>query len=107
MALSKTGTGPTSPWEFYNSGGDYLERSISATVTFNQSTGAITGGSITRDAGCLYVTIVIGDPASPSRSIDVSGIEGTRSFTAGQLAARGISNISDILSFGQITALQA
>lgn len=98
----------TSPWQFYDSGGDYLGRSIVGTVTFDGAQ-ALTGGSVVRDAGCLYTKILIGtlddqgQPTGTTKTINVAGLSGTRSFTKAQLNAVGLADVSDILGF-QITA---
>jgi hypothetical protein len=95
-------TGPTSPWTFYDSGPDYQGHSITGTVTFDGA-GALTGASVTRDAGCVWTQVVIGDPAAPRRTIDLSGLEGSRNFSKAQLNARGLVNVTDIDGY-QITA---
>jgi hypothetical protein len=103
MVASKTGGGlPSSPWAFYDSGGDYLGRSITGVVTFGADQ-VLTGATVTRDAGCQYTKIIVGDPAAPLRTINVAGLEGSRSFTKAQLNAVGLTVLTDIYGL-QITA---
>lgn len=102
MVSSKQGTGPVSPWEFYNSGGDYQGKAITGTVTFNGSN-VLLGGTVIRDAGCVYTKILVGDPENPSKTINVANLNGSRSFSQAQLNAVGLVNVSDIIGF-QITA---
>lgn len=100
MVSSKQGTGPVSPWEFYNSGGDYQGNGIVGTVTFSgtwNGSNTLTGGSVTRDAGCVWTKIIIGDPTNPTRTINVGNLVGTRNFSAVQLAAVGFNTVADII----------
>ena len=94
----------TSPyiWE----AGDYLSRVIRITITFNNSTRAITGASVFRDVGCLYQTIYIGTgpdgtPNSTDKKLAVPA--GTTSISANQLKQVGLNVIEDVLAL-QITA---
>jgi hypothetical protein len=103
VSAAKTGTGPTSPWQFYE-GGDYLERMITGVVTFGADQ-VLTGATVTRDAGCLWTKIIIGDPLNPTRTVNVGNLEGSRSFTKAQLNAVGLAIVTDIAGF-QITATQ-
>jgi hypothetical protein len=102
------GDPPTSPWMFYDSGGDYLGRKITGTVTFD-GTNTLTGGTVTRDAGCVYTKVIIGPlnldgtPSAQAKVIDMSGFEGSRTFTKAQLNSAGLFTVSDILGT-QITA---
>jgi hypothetical protein len=94
----------TSPWvqEFP----DYLGRQVTITFTFDNSTRRITGGSIRRDARCLWHTVVFGDPADPTsprlsapgqNAIDVT-------VTAAQVvAATGFTTVEQAMGV-QITA---
>lgn len=91
--------GPTSPWMFYDSGGDYQGNGIRGTVTFNgiwNGSNALTGGSVTRDVGCVWTKIIVGDPTNPTRTLNVGNLVGTRNFTAAQLAAVGFNTVGDI-----------
>jgi hypothetical protein len=91
-------TPPTSPYQFYDSGSDYRGRHI-------------TGGTVTRDAGCMYTRIVLGmlnadgSPAAGSKVIDVSGLSGPRSFTKAQLNSVGLVTVDDIMNAPQISAI--
>lgn len=113
------GQPPTSPWLFYDSGGDFQGRHITGTATFSGVltgtdptawTNALTGGTVHRDAGCAYTKLIIGplnpdgSPAAGAKVIDVSGLSGDRSFSAAQLAAVGLSTVADIANAPQITA---
>lgn len=103
MAKSQVGGGPpSSPWAFYDSGGDYLGRSITGTVTFGADQ-VLTGATVTRDAGCVYTKILIGEPGGTIRTINVANLTGSRSFTKAQLNAVGLTVLTDIYGF-QITA---
>lgn len=103
------GDPPTSPWMFYDSGGDYLDRHITGTVTFD-GTNTLTGGTVTRDAGCVYVKLIIGSldadgtPSASAKVIDMSGFTGARNFTKAQLNSVGLTTVADILNAPQITA---
>lgn len=100
-------TPATSPWvqEF----GDYLGRVIRITVTFDESTRALTDIVVYRDAGCLFTNILLGvgadgSPDSSTRAVHVPA--GTTDLTPAQLAAlrtRGLDTIEDVESY-QITA---
>jgi len=114
------GDPPTSPWAFYDSGGDYLGRHITATVAFSGTitpgtdpstwTNALTGGTVTRDAGCVYTTVIIGalnpdgTPSASAKVFDMSAFTGSRAFTANQLRAVGLATVADIMTAPQITA---
>lgn len=96
-----------SPWVW--TGGDYLDRIIRITVTFDNVTRAITGITVFRDAGCLFTKLLIGlgvDGAPDSTDRLVTVPAGTTVLSAGQrnqLASRGLNAIEDILAL-QITA---
>lgn len=102
---------PTSPWEFYRAT-DSNGKVISATVTFAGAWAdatALTGGSVFRDATCVYTKVIIGtiNPGGslPVGTKTVNVPSGTTNFTAGQLAAVGLSTIADIKGAPQITAI--
>ena len=95
-----------SPWE--SRFADYQNKAITIMVTFNNSTRSITGGSITRDAGCMYTKILIGlggdgSPDSTDKTFNVAGLEGTQSVGKAPFTARGFNTIEDIQAL-QITA---
>ncbi|MER7280409.1 hypothetical protein ABT369_38830 [Dactylosporangium sp. NPDC000244] len=108
MVAQKQGGGPTSPWQFYDSGGDYQGRSIVASVTFGADQ-VLTGGSVTRDTGCVYTKIIVGEldedgqPSGTAKTINVANLNGTRSFSKAQLNAAGLVTVADISGY-QITA---
>jgi hypothetical protein len=93
-----------SPWT--QSFMDYLNRAITITVTFNDSTGALTGATIVRAVGCLYGKIYfgVGVDGKPDSTPGVFAVAvGTTTITTAQLASGGFSVIEDILQL-QITA---
>jgi hypothetical protein len=98
----------TSPWQFYDSGGDYQDKHIAGVVTFDASQ-VLTGGTVTRDAGCVYTKIIIGalnqdgTPSGAAKVINVANLNGSRSFSKAQLNAVGLVNVTDIMGY-QITA---
>jgi hypothetical protein len=97
----------TSPWVWEAQ--DYLQRAIRITVTFNDTTRAITGITAFRTSGCLYTKILIGTSADgvPDDTDKIVTVPvGTTNLTQNQLnnlAARGLATIEDILAL-QITA---
>jgi hypothetical protein len=93
----------------YDSGADANGKSVSITITFNNATRAITGGTLHRDPGCLYKHIYIGlgangQPDSTTHTFNITSVNGDLSVTAGQLAAQGLNVIEDVTALGQITA---
>jgi len=97
-----------SPW-VYDSGPDYRDKRITITVTFNNATRSITGGTIHRDAGCVYTKIVLGlgqdgTPDSSTRVFNVAGLEGDRSFNKQAFINNGFDTAEDLLTV-QITAV--
>lgn len=80
---------------------DYQGNAITITLTFNNSTRALTGGTVVRDAGCVYSTIVIGDPATTQMTFQVPF--GSTTLKANQLSNKGLNTIEDVLAL-QITA---
>lgn len=112
------GQPPTSPWLFYDSGGDSGDHHITGSVTFSGTltgsdpsawTATLTGGTVTRDAGCVWTKLIIGPlnpdgtPATGTRVIDMSGVTGARNFSQAQLNAVGLVRVNDISGL-QITA---
>lgn len=102
---------PVSPWTFYDVT-DANGKHISATVTFNgtwTNATALTGGSVFRDPDCHYTQVIIGsinlDGSLPAGTKVIAVPAGTTNFTAGQLAAVGLSTIGDIETAPQITAI--
>jgi len=75
-------------------------------MTFNNTTRALTGESVFRDAACLYQKIYIGTgpdgtPNGTGRKLAVPA--GTTSISANQLKQVGLNVIEDVLAL-QITA---
>lgn len=106
MASRARGDVEPSPW--VSRFADYLDRAITITVAFNNATRSITGGSITRDAGCQYTKVLIGVggdgiPDHSSHIFDVSDLEGTRAFGKAAFTSRGFDTIEDVKAL-QITA---
>jgi hypothetical protein len=90
---------PISPitWTFP----DYLGRTLSVTVNFNNSTGRLNGVTTEREPGCLYQTLLwdkgtdgIPDNTTKKRTAPV----GTASATRAQLGSIGLDTISDVLA---------
>lgn len=97
----------TSPWvwETADSQGEVLR----VTITFSQTTRAITGITVFRDPGCDFTQLLVGlgtgnNPNATDKAIDIP--DGTTVLTAqrlNQLANRGMDTIEDVQAF-QITA---
>jgi hypothetical protein len=106
MAATARGDVLQSPWS--SRFADYQDKAITITVTFNNATRSITGGSITRDAGCAYTKVLIGlggdgRPDSTDKVFNVAGLEGTQSANKAAFTARGFDTIEQIQAL-QITA---
>lgn len=87
---------------------DFAGLAVVITVDWNPANRATTGATLHRDADCQFSKILIGlgedgSPDSTLKSFDLSGFEGDRNFSAGQLGARGFGTIDDFLA-SQITA---
>ena len=80
---------------------DYQSKVIRITVTFNESTRAITGITVFRDAACLYTKIYVGlgadgTPDSTARKVTVpSGTTALNSTQLSALAANGLATAED------------
>jgi hypothetical protein len=108
MTASKNGGVPVSPWR-YDSGADYQGNHVSITINYDNTTRALLGATLHRDAGCVYTKIYIGlgadgKPDSTTHVFNVGNLTGDRSVTPAQLAAVGLSTIEDVNALGQITA---
>lgn len=82
------------------------QRRINITVTFNNSTRAITGATVYRDADCQWrrVMIGLGDDGTPDSSVrNILVPSGTTNISAAALSSRGLDTIEDIRAL-QITA---
>lgn len=85
---------------------DYRGKLIRITVTFNETTRALTGATGYRDADCQYKRIYIGtgDDGTPDGALDVVPVPaGTSTVTANQLRRNSLRTIEDVLAL-QITA---
>lgn len=87
----------TSPWQY--EAADYLGRKVHVDIAFNTSTLAIINPGLTgtRDAGCLYATVIIGMPNSGNEKTFAIP-EGSFSVSRAQLAAQGFSTIDDVVN---------
>lgn len=106
MAGQARGDVEPSPW--VSRFADYQGNAITITVAFNDVTRSITGGSVTRDPGCLFTKILIGRgadgvPDHTDKVFDLSGFEGTRNFNKAAFTSRGFDTIEQIRAL-QITA---
>lgn len=103
----KTGT-PLSPY-VYDSGEDANGKHVTIRINYDNSTRALLGAVLHRDADCLYKRIFIGlggdgRPDSTTHVFGIGNLEGDRSVTAGGLSAVGLDTIEDVFALGQITA---
>lgn len=96
-----SGPPQVSPWHW--EAGDYLGRKIQWDVYFDPSTRAVINPGLqgSRDVGCLYSTIIIGDPTDPTRAIAVQ--EGSFQLQPNRLSQNGLDTIDQILALN-ITA---
>lgn len=94
----------TSPWtqQFR----DNFGKVIRITLTFDNTTRALSGGTVFRDVGCQWAKIYIGTgtDGTPNSTGKVFAVpEGTTNITKNQLNQRGLNVIEDVLAL-QITA---
>jgi len=106
MATRARGDVLQSPW--VSRFADYQGLAITLNVTFNNATRSITGGSITRDVGCVYTKVLVGlggdgRPDSTDKVFNVGGLEGTQSVGAATFTSRGFTTVESIQAL-QITA---
>ena len=80
---------------------DYLERAITVTFPFDNTTHALADATVVRDAGCLWGTLMIGDPNGAVKTFAVPF--GTSTVRSQQLKNNGLNTIDDIFAL-QITA---
>jgi hypothetical protein len=95
---------PSSPWVWQCT--DNFANIIRITVTFNNTTLALTGATVFRDAGCQWTHIYLG--LGPDGTPDTSAHTflvpaGTTAISAGQLSANGLTTYGDVTGL-QITA---
>lgn len=74
---------------------DFLGRALTISVAFDNSTFALGTTTVTRDAGCLWGTLLIGDPNGAVKQFPVQF--GTSTITATKLRNSGLNTIQDIL----------
>ena|SRR5688572_16130261 len=104
MAREARGDVEPSPW--VSRFDDYLGRAIVITVNFNNANRSITGGSVTRDVGCLWSKILIGRGADgvPDHSSRVFNVPvGTNAIPRSVFNSMQLDVIEDIRAL-QITA---
>lgn len=85
---------------------DYLNRVIRITVVFDNATRAISGGTVFRDANCLYTNVFVGvgPDGSPNTSPRTFAVPaGTTAVGANRFHQMSITTIEDFLLY-QITA---
>jgi hypothetical protein len=87
------------PW--VESFSDYLNRNLSISIAFDNVTRALGVTTVTRDDGCLWGTLIIGDPATTTKTFAVPF--GTSTVSAQRLHQNGLNTIEDVLAL-QITA---
>jgi hypothetical protein len=104
---------PTSPWTFWEVRDSDTETVmwLSASVSFTGQwgpTATLTGGTTFRDPASPYTRVIVGsinqDGSLPAGTKVVTVPLGTKTWTAAQLAAVGLSTIGDIANAPQITA---
>lgn len=99
---------PTSPY-VYDSGGDYLGRRLTITVSFDNASRLISGAVVHRDPGCVYTKIYVGTGAdgTPDSTPRVFGPvpDGDTSIPRSQFTKPqvNISTIEDFIAM-QVTA---
>jgi hypothetical protein len=104
---------PTSPWTFYEVKDSDTESVVwlSASVSFTGQwgpTAPLTGGTTFRDPASPYTKVIVGainpDGSLPVGTKTVTVPLGTKTWTAAQLAAVGLSTIGDVSAAPQVTA---
>lgn len=91
------------PWT-WNSG-DYVGLGIYISVAWNATSRALTSSTVTRDDGCQYNNILIGDPTSAAVKTLPAPADGQApaTYTAKQMSRQGLNTIDDVEAL-QITA---
>ena len=80
---------------------DYLGRALTISVAFDNLTFALGDTTVVRDAGCLWGTLIIGDPNGAAKTFAIAF--GTSTVRKQQLHNNGLDTINDILNLN-ITA---
>jgi hypothetical protein len=96
---------PISSPYVYDSGGDFQGRHLTATFAFDNVTRVLSGLTVHRDVGCVYVAVLIGSPNATPVRVPANGSipTGDTPVTKGQLNAVGFTTVEDVLAL-QITA---
>jgi hypothetical protein len=86
-------------------GGDYLDRTITITVSFDAETHVLTGARVSRDDGCLWRRIVFDAPGDEKAKRLLAPGDGQPDavYTARQLSQQGFTTYEDTQAV-QITA---
>lgn len=94
---------PVSPWIWKD--GDYLGRTLTITITYNNNTRALRSGTVVREPGCLLRVLLwgLGEDGIPDNTTRKFIIpEGTTTITASQMSSIGLNTAED-LDAGQFT----
>jgi hypothetical protein len=91
---------PVSPYVFTVR--DYLGRTMSLTVPYDNTTKVINAPvTVHRDAGCTYTKVIIdvgadGTPDTSTKTLNVAGFTGDKTFTVNQVNAIGLVTLADV-----------
>lgn len=87
--------GWVSPWQYQ--AGDHLDRRVTVSITFNNSTLAITNPALrgVRDPGCLYDRVLIGRPDGSMKVFRIP--EGSFSVSRTSLLGQGFATIQQVV----------
>lgn len=91
------------PWTWRSL--DYVGLGISIVITWDATTRALTGATVSRDDGCQYNNILIGVPGSAQVKTLPAPADGKpdATYTAAQMSRQGLSTVDDVDAL-QITA---
>lgn len=92
----------TSPW--VESFTDYQGLALTVTVNFDNISHALTSAMVTRDAGCLWGTLIIGNPVDGTAKTFTVASGSTTTVNSRQLSKQGLNTIEDVLAL-QMTAV--
>jgi hypothetical protein len=87
----------TSPWLW--EAGDYLDRAVRITVTFNNATQVLTGATVHRDDGCLFTKIVFDDPSDEAKARRIAAPadgQPDKTYTKNQINNQGLTRVADL-----------
>lgn len=82
---------------------DYQGLALKVTINFDNATHALTNVVVTRDLGCLWGTLIVGNPVDGTAKTFTVADGSTSTVNAKQLSHRGLNTIEDVLAL-QITA---